>query len=753
MSRLAKAVTLGLLTGLLGLLVSFLPFGLDLEEDVGLGLLFRLRGVRQPPPEVIIVGIDKASAAHLNLPEKAERWPRSLHARLVDILARRGAAVIAFDILFEEPRSPEEDSSFAAAMRNAQNVILCRGIKRETVPLPGGGREGKGIANIETLMPASPLFAGAALGAAPFPLPKVPVKVSQYWTFKTSAGDSPTLPVVAFQVFALEVYQQFVRLLEGSGSMEMGHLPHDGEAVREARDVDKLVRAIRDLFGQNPLGAEQVRRKVGRSAEAGGDERKSRMLGSLVHMYQSPNSCYLNFYGPPGTIPTVPYYQVLDPHPVTTGEHGSPDFRGKAVFVGLSDLARVDQKKDDFHTVFSQLSGLDLSGVEIAATAFANLLEDMPVQPLRLGEHALFVFLWGAVLGMACRLLPTILAAVAAAGLSGLYLVFAQQQFMNSGTWYPLVIPLFVQTPVAFLGALAWNYREEHRERGAIKKALGYYLPGRVAEEIARNVRDIGAHGQIMHGTCLCTDAEQYTSLPERMDPRELSDLLKRYYEVVFEPVRRRGGIVSDVIGDSMMAIWTTTHPDAALRYEACLAALDIANSLNRLNESDHDLLLPTRMGLHSGNMLLGNVGAMDHYEYRAVGDIVNTVTRIENLNKHLGTRILVSAEVLSGLDGFVTRDMGRFLLRGKSKPVAVHELLGRMEESGQELTRLSRFFAGGLEAYRRQSWGEAIARFRECVRLYQEDGPSLFYIQLCEKYEKNSPGEGWDGLVRLDKE
>ena len=751
MSRLAKAVTLGLLTGLLGLLVSFLPFGLDLEEDVGLGLLFRLRGVRQPPPDVIIVGIDKASAAHLNLPAKADRWPRSLHARLVDSLAQKGSAVIAFDMLFEEPRSLEEDSSFAAAMRNAENVILCRGIKREMLPLPGGGRQGKGIVNIETLVPASPLFAEAALGTAPFPLPKVPVKVSQFWTFKTSAGDSPTLPVVAFQVFALDVYHQLVHLLERFGPVEIGHLPHDGDAVRAAHNVDKLVRDIRDLFGQHRLAAERMRRTLGRSAGTGWDERKRRMLGSLVRMYQSPNSCYLNFYGPPGTIRTVPYHQVLDPHLSAASEHGIPDFNGKAVFVGLSDLAGVDQR-DDFHTVYSQLSGLDLSGVEIAATAFANLLESMPVQPLRLGEHALFVFLWGAVLGMACRLLATIPAAVAAGGLSALYLLFAHEQFTNSGIWYPLAAPLFFQAPVAFLGTFAWNYREAHRERGAIKKALGYYLPGRVAEEIARNVRDIGAHGQIMQGTCLCTDAEQYTSLSEAMDPRALSALLRRYYEVVFEPVRRRGGIVSDVIGDSMMAIWTTTHPDAALRHEACLAALDIANSLNRLNESDHDLLLPTRIGLHSGNMLLGNVGAMDHYEYRAVGDIVNTVTRIENLNKHLGTRILVSAEVLSGLDGFITRDVGRFLLRGKSKPVAVHELLGRMEESGKELTQLCRFFAEGLDAYRKQSWGEAIARFRECVRFCQTDGPSLFYLRLCERYEENPPAEGWDGLIRLNE-
>ncbi len=101
-----------------------------------------------------------------------------------------------------------------------------------------------------------------------------------------------------------------------------------------------------------------------------------------------------------------------------------------------------------------------------------------------------------------------------------------------------------------------------------------------------------------------------------------------------------------------MLAVWATTEPDLSLRSRACLAALDIASAVDRFNAASGRLALPTRIGLHSGQLLLGSVGAMDHYEYRAVGDIVNTATRLEGLNKHLGTRLLVERGGAPGAGG-----------------------------------------------------------------------------------------------------
>ena len=116
MSRLLKGIILGLLTAVTGLIMGLTHFGLDLEENVGLDMLFKLRGAKQAPSDVVIINIDKVSADNLNLPDDFRKWPRSLHGKLTEILAEKGATAIAFDISFQEPTSPEEDNAFADAV-------------------------------------------------------------------------------------------------------------------------------------------------------------------------------------------------------------------------------------------------------------------------------------------------------------------------------------------------------------------------------------------------------------------------------------------------------------------------------------------------------------------------------------------------------------------------------------------------------------------------------------------------------------
>ena len=256
----------------------------------------------------------------------------------------------------------------------------------------------------------------------------------------------------------------------------------------------------------------------------------------------------------------------------------------------------------------------------------------------------------------------------------------------------------------------------------------------------------------MVFGTCLSTDADHYTTLSETLPPAELSSFLNRYYETLFTPVRQHEGIVSDVVGDSMLAIWAAPQPDAAPRNRACLAALDIFDAVERFNRSSNSHMLPTRIGLHSGQLMLGSIGAVDHYEYRPVGDIVNTVSRIEGLNKYLGTRILASEAVLDRLDGFLARELGKFILAGKTNPVAIYELIGRGEDPGGKHTALCRVFSEALDAYRRRSWQEAIRLFDQSAAIAGQDGPSRFYLKLCERHIKTPPDEPWEGLVRLDR-
>ena len=238
------------------------------------------------------------------------------------------------------------------------------------------------------------------------------------------------------------------------------------------------------------------------------------------------------------------------------------------------------------------------------------------------------------------------------------------------------------------------------------------------------------------------------------MEPQEHGSYINDYYAAVFGPVRHHGGIVSDVIGDAMLALWATAQPDATRRQQACLAALEIAGAVERFKQASETSQLPTRIGLHAGRMLLGNVGALDHYEYRAVGDIVNTASRIEGLNKFLGTRLLASDAVVHQLDGFLSRELGVFVLAGKSTPLVVHELLCRLEEAQSQQRELCALFAEALRAYKSQRWEEAMEKFAEVIGHASagEDGPSLFYRQLCEQHRAHPPGAIWDGVVHMTK-
>jgi len=201
-----------------------------------------------------------------------------------------------------------------------------------------------------------------------------------------------------------------------------------------------------------------------------------------------------------------------------------------------------------------------------------------------------------------------------------------------------------------------------------------------------------------------------------------------------------------------MLAVWASTQLGTGLRSKACLAAMDIANAIRQFNQSSTTLKLPTRIGLHFGEMLLGNIGAIDHYEYRPVGDIVNTVSRIENLNKRLGTWVLISQAVFEGLEGFLTREVGSFTLTGKSKPLVIYELLGCLENTGQKEKDLCAVFSEGLKAYKQQCWEEAAKKFCTCMHEYKDDGLSKFYLSLCEQYKEKPPGEDWNGTVCMNK-
>lgn len=741
--RIAPGVVLGLVAGMAGVWLSIVPFGIELEENFGLDGLFLLRGARPPPAEVVIVSLDKTSARRFGLPNEARKWPRHLHARLTENLKRAGAAAVGFDIHFEEPRDPLQDAQLAAAIRNHGSVVLFEYLKKEAHPLKGISGDARAEVLTESLIPPLASLAQAAAATAPFPLPKVPVKVSQFWLFKEGAGDPPTLPVVLYQLHARAAYPDLRRLLQELIPAAAALPPDIATVVRE-RNLRAVMEQLRSFLRQ-PQVSENLLARVEADPDLTTDKRRE--LIALIHVYRDRNSRYLNYYGPPRSISTIPFYEVWQANSPQAAR--ALNLSGKIVLVGFSEHRQPEQK-DGFYTVYSQqASGLDISGVEIAATALANMVEDNPVQVLPAATQLPLILLWGLALGLLAMWRRARLAIAVVLVVALLHFGIALQLFVAQTLWLPLVVPLAIQMPAVLFCALLWHYRDVTHERNRIRQAFRNYLPERAVAALARDLSTV-PDGELMHGVCLATDAARYTALAERTAPEELALLMNRYYQALFQPVHAHGGFVSDVVGDAMLAVWAQVKPDAAQRAHACSAALEVALTAQRFSHSLDSQGMATRIGLHAGPILLGHIGAAEHFEYRAVGDIVNTAARLQALNKTLGTNILASHETTDGLNEFLVRELGLFRLPGKNRPTAVVELRAYLRNADPSELDLAQGFATALGEFSARRFSAARTAFGQLLEQFPQDGPGRYYLRLCERYLAQPPDSAWDGVVRV---
>lgn len=736
-----RVLLFGCLIALLGIIIAISPFGAGLEERFGLDTLFTLRGERPAPTSVVLVSIDRDAANAIGIPGQLDRWSRIHHARLIETLKALGAETIVFDILFSEQRNKDGDAAMATAMSEADNVALLYMLTSEQQSVRSAKGAHVGAMTSEQRLYPLEIFSDAALATSPFVLPKVPAQVRRFWTFKTES--SSTLPVTALQIYGLQIYDAWRSLWQQVDADVAAGFPPDADTSENRKRVLAMGGTLRRMMKDDPSLAIRLRDAVERRAAT---DREKRILMALLDAYAGDAGRILNFYGGPGSVRTISYHHILDGSSTAGVDAG---LAGKAVFVGFSER-RIQAQRDGFLTVFSQADGRDLAGVEIAATAFSNLLNGDGILPVPPPAYWVLILLWGLVVGLAFRLLSPMRALQAGFALVSVYFAVAYYGFAAHNLWIPFVVPLFFQAPAAFLLALAWRYRDSSRQRARLKEAFSYYVPSEVVRRYSDEGGALEAGGRLMFGTCLFSDAAQYTRMAECMEPSELGQLVNDYYATLFAPVRSEHGIISDVVGDAMLALWAAEQAGADLSTHACKAALAIARDTARGAKEGRPHGLPTRIGLHAGPILLGNVGAGDHYEYRAVGDTVNTATRIEGLNKLLGTRVLATETVVKDARDHLFRPVGRFVLAGKSRALSVYELLCPELDADVVRDDYLRRYNEGVAAFAAGDWKHASKLFSELLHEQPHDGPSRYYQLLSDEFGRQPP-QGWDGIIRLE--
>jgi adenylate cyclase len=450
------------------------------------------------------------------------------------------------------------------------------------------------------------------------------------------------------------------------------------------------------------------------------------------------------FNGPPRHgVTTVSYYQALDAgNALPAGV-----FKGKHVLVGRSlEAAPVDEGNDHFTTPVA----FRTPGVEVHATILDALLRHRFIADPLASVWAVIAL--GFVTGTA-----------AAAGLFFVGpprggVIVAGLVAMLVGLGY-LAIQLGVHLPVGgpsicivavYAGTAAYRFALATRERRMIKRAFQHYVAPAIVDQMLADPSRLKLGGEQYEVTVLFSDLEGFTSLSERLTPRQLSAHVGEYFKEMLDVLLPQYGTLDKLIGDSIMMYFgcPIPHPDHAA--QACRGALAMQRQMKALNDHWKSRGLPplrTRIGINTGMAVAGNMGTTTIFNYTILGDCVNLASRLEAVNKEYGTQVIVGEDTWKRAgDSFEGRELDWIRVRGRTTPLTIYELVAEAGQLDAVRKELLECFAEGLALYRQRRWSEAEAAFARALAHDPHDGPSRTFLRRCAAYERQAPVE-WDGV------
>ena len=301
------------------------------------------------------------------------------------------------------------------------------------------------------------------------------------------------------------------------------------------------------------------------------------------------------------------------------------------------------------------------------------------------------------------------------------------------------------------------------RDNERIRETFGKYIDPRVVEGLIDRPNLTAAEGQRRVMTVMFCDLKGFTSLSEGMTPQGLVKVMNRYLSIMSEPIRTNRGIIDKYIGDGIMAYWGPPFVDEAdhARF-ACLAAVEMIERISTLRREIPELLgvlgtpmetCDLRIGVATGEALVGSIGSDVMMSYTVMGDVVNLASRLEAANKAYGTRNLISERVFNAASAAIeVREIDRVVVAGQTRSERIFEILGRKGELvPQQLTSRDRYLEG-LAAYRERKWDDALRALGASLDAVPDDGPSMALISRIEGLKANPPPQDWDGSWYIEK-
>ncbi len=693
----------------------------------------RVRSSQQNTVEqrVAIIDIDEKSMQA----EGQWPWPRRKLAALVDILHQHyNVASMGFDTVFPEPdghsavrwldelaQDPVGDQPAVkqwVQQRRSQwddDLILAQALARHQPVL---GFVFKGSAEAETQqgllppplvegvrrMPAAYLIASAYSGnIAPLQ------SATPYGGF----FDNPTLDSdgIFRRVPLLQQHQ---------------------DAIYGSLALMSLARALRQ--GNNDVEIEL-------EYDARGGPRTALNLEALrIGPYRVPvdeNAAVLVPYrGPQGSFP---YYSVTD---ILNKRIAPEELQGRIVLLGTSAAGLKDTRTTPV--------GIAYAGVEIHANIISGILDDrIKIKvPYLVGIETTMLLFIGLLFTLLFPRVSPLWGTAMVLGLTLGLVVLASSVWHGANFVLPLGSPLLFMVALV-LAQMTYGYFVESRAKREVSRLFGHYVPPELVSEMAQDSLAAEMRSDSREMSVLFSDVRNFTSISEKLDPVELTNLMNEFLTPLTEVIHTHRGTIDKYMGDAVMAFWGAPLPDEVHARRALQAAVGMVECMNRLTEEFRARGLPELrigVGVNTGVMSVGNMGSQFRMAYTVLGDAVNLGARLEGLTKQYGVSIICGDNTRRQVDDWVYRDLDLVRVKGKDKPVAIFEPLGLRGELDDVRRKELRQYRDALMAYRNQAWDQAELQFHqlkkaENLKIYQ------VYLDRIEIFKRMPPGPDWDGV------
>ncbi|MCB0413668.1 MAG: CHASE2 domain-containing protein [Bdellovibrionales bacterium] len=321
--------------------------------------------------------------------------------------------------------------------------------------------------------------------------------------------------------------------------------------------------------------------------------------------------------------------------------------------------------------------------------------------------------------------------------------------FFNNEVIVTILFPLCTILGV-YVSITVYKYFTEEKNKRELKGTFAKYVSPAIVDEVLSDPENIELGGKKIRMSVFFSDIRGFTTISEKLDPKQLSDLLNSYLTPMTDIVFKNKGTLDKYMGDAIMAFFGAPIQYSDHAAYACRCALDQLVKLKELQAEYKAKGLPMidiGMGINTGEMSVGNMGSETVRSYTVMGDAVNLGSRLEGINKQYGTRIIISEFTYADVkDHFICREIDWVRVKGKLEPVKIYELIAENNTNDSMQTVLSHFNEG-FKLYHEKQWQKAIQEFEQALSENPEDGPSLLYVERCKDYISHPPEGDWDGV------